>query len=131
MKTKVSLTILICTMSAAGALAQDGIRRASNGVEVDVNLHPGAQLALLYSRQDSDLTYKSGGIKNDLSDISVEYFQIGGIGGARQGKTMPFGMVTLGATRFAFKDIRAADDLWKVRLIEEDFHRLMFEMDGL
>lgn len=26
------------------------------GVEVDVNLHAGAQLALLYSRQDSDLT---------------------------------------------------------------------------
>ena len=27
------------------------------GVEVDVNLHPGAQLVLLYSRQDSDLSF--------------------------------------------------------------------------
>ena len=28
------------------------------------------------------------------------------------------------------ENLKAPDDLWKVRLIEEDFHRLMFEMDG-
>jgi adenine-specific DNA-methyltransferase len=28
------------------------------------------------------------------------------------------------------ENLKTADDLWKVRLIEEDFHRLMFEMDG-
>jgi len=87
------------------------------GIEVDVNMHPGAQLALLYSRQDSDLTFKSAGLKQDVSDISVEYFQIGGIGGTRQGKMLPFGMITLGATRFAFKDLPAADDLWKFSII--------------
>jgi hypothetical protein len=87
------------------------------GFEVDVNLHPGAQLALLYSRQDSDLSYKTGGVKYDVSDVSVEYFQIGGIGGVRQGKVLPFGMVTLGATRFAYKNIQAADDVWKFSII--------------
>jgi hypothetical protein len=87
------------------------------GVEVDVNLHAGAQLALLYSRQDSDLSYKSGGIKNDVTDLSVEYFQIGGIGGVKQGKVLPFGMVTLGATRFAFKDLPAASDLWNFSIV--------------
>lgn len=28
------------------------------------------------------------------------------------------------------ENLKAPDDTWKVRLIEEDFHRLMFEMDG-
>ena len=28
------------------------------------------------------------------------------------------------------ENLKSPDDLWKVRLIEEDFHRLMFEMDG-
>ena len=29
------------------------------------------------------------------------------------------------------ENLKTHDDLWKVRLIEEDFHRLMFETDGL
>jgi adenine-specific DNA-methyltransferase len=29
------------------------------------------------------------------------------------------------------ENLKAPDDTWKVRLIEEDFHRLMFEMDGV
>ena len=28
------------------------------------------------------------------------------------------------------ENLKTPDDLWKVRLIEEDFHRLMFEVDG-
>jgi hypothetical protein len=87
------------------------------GVELDVNLEPGGQLALLYSRQDSDLTFKrgSGGVKSDITGMSVEYFQVGGIGGVKQGNTMPFGMVTLGATRFAFD--RYNDDVWKFSIM--------------
>jgi len=29
------------------------------------------------------------------------------------------------------ENLKAPDDTWKVRLIEDDFHRLMFEMDGV
>jgi adenine-specific DNA-methyltransferase len=29
------------------------------------------------------------------------------------------------------ENLKSADDTWKVRLIEEDFHRLMFDMEGL
>ena len=29
------------------------------------------------------------------------------------------------------ENLKAADDTWKVRLIEEDFHRLMFDTEGL
>lgn len=28
------------------------------------------------------------------------------------------------------ENLKTADDLWRVRLIAEDFHRLMFEMEG-
>ena len=28
------------------------------------------------------------------------------------------------------ENLKSSDDLWKVRLIEEDFHRLMFEIEG-
>jgi len=89
------------------------------GVEVDVTLQPGAQLVLLYSRQDSELTFKStpGGIKRDITGMSVEYFQIGGLGGVKQGPTLPFGMITLGATRYGYKDLLAADDTWKFSMI--------------
>ena len=31
---------------------------------------------------------------------------------------------------FLIENLKAPDDVWKVRLIEEDFHRLMFEMEG-
>jgi hypothetical protein len=87
------------------------------GIEFDINLDPGAQLALLYSRQDSELTFKrgSGGVKSEVTGLSVEYFQIGGIGGRKQGQSMPFGMITLGATRFAFD--RYNDDVWKFSIM--------------
>ena len=29
------------------------------------------------------------------------------------------------------ENLKTPDDLWKVRLIEEDFHRLMFDTEGL
>jgi opacity protein-like surface antigen len=88
------------------------------GIEVDVTIEPGAQLALLYTRQDSDLTFKRQGFgKETVTGMSVEYFQIGGVGGLRQGNLFPFGMLTLGATRYAYDDIRASEDTWKFSMI--------------
>ena len=29
------------------------------------------------------------------------------------------------------ENLRGPDDTWKVRLIEEDFHRLMFDTEGI
>jgi hypothetical protein len=85
------------------------------GVELDITLQPGAQLALLYSRQDSDLTFKSRSGNRTLTAMSVEYFHIGAVGGVRQGNMLPFGSMTLGATRFAYDT--PADDTWKFSII--------------
>jgi hypothetical protein len=84
------------------------------GVQLDIVLRPDAALTLLYNRQDSDLTFKEGATKETVGPISVEYLQIGGQGGTRQGNWMPFTQVTLGGTRYS--DLELADDIWKFSL---------------
>lgn len=88
------------------------------GVELDVNVRPGGQLTVLYHRQDSELTFRptSSQLKNTLSDISVEYFQFGGIGGVYTGRVMPFTMFTLGATRLTPKS-PLTSDIWKFSMV--------------
>ena len=88
------------------------------GVEVDITLQPGAQLALLYSRQDSDLTFnRQGYAKQTITGMSVEYFHIGVVGGTKQGNIFPFGLFTLGGTRYAYDDVSIVDDTWKFSII--------------
>lgn len=86
------------------------------GVAVDFTLRPGAQLELLYHRQDSKLTYKELGIKSTLTDMAVEYWHGGGVYGIQQGNIMPFTSFTLGATRFVFKETGYSDE-WKFSMI--------------
>ena len=85
------------------------------GIEMDVIVRPGVQAALVYQRQDSKAVYKSPGEPDESTDLSVEYFQVGGIAGMQQGKIMPFTMGTLGATRYNFKEFN--DDQWKFSII--------------
>lgn len=50
----------------------------------------------------------------------------------RQGysaKDSEFGLIYVNGGN-NLENLKTPDDLWKVRLIEEDFHRLMFEMEG-
>ncbi len=91
---------------------------ASWGVEIDVNVKSGGQLTLLYQRQESELTFRPGSsfTTETLGDLSVDYFQFGGIAGVQNGKVMPFTMFTLGATRLA-PDSLVASDVWKFSLI--------------
>ena len=51
----------------------------------------------------------------------------------RQGyssKDSEFDLIYVNGTN-NLENLRAPDDTWKVRLIEDDFHRLMFEAEGL
>ena len=79
------------------------------GVAVDINLHPAAQLRLLYRRQDSELTFKSFGTTDTVGDMSVEYLHIGVVKGLTKGKVKPFSGITLGGTRYNSD----AGDEWK------------------
>ncbi|UCH84298.1 MAG: hypothetical protein JSW50_01015 [Candidatus Latescibacterota bacterium] len=87
------------------------------GIELDINVKPGGQITLLYQRQDSKLIFQpAGALKQTLGDLTVEYFQFGGIGGVQKGKVMPFSIFTLGATRFAGQS-PLTSDVWKFSLI--------------
>lgn len=45
-------------------------------------------------------------------------------------KDSEFGLIYVNGDN-NLENLKAADDTWKVRLIEEDFHRLMFDTEGL
>lgn len=88
------------------------------GFEVDVNVRPGAQVALLYDRMNSTATFRPTsppGSRRDLGDLSVEYWHIGGLSGPFNGKIMPYGGMTIGGTRF----IAGGEDAWKFSLMPQ------------
>jgi len=88
------------------------------GIEADITVRPDAQLVLLYSRQDSKITFGYGGTKLSEGDVAIEHWQIGGMSGVRKGKVMPFGMFTLGGTRVVPEWTGAdSDDVWKFSII--------------
>ena len=86
-------------------------------IALDFNLQSSTQLELLYNRQDSKLTFRPDfGIKTEFADVSVEYWHIGGVQGVPQGNVLPFGSVTLGATRYNIKNSTLSDE-WKFSMI--------------
>ena len=88
------------------------------GIEADINVRPGAQLVLLYNRQDSKLTYeRQAGLPPLEEDIAIEYWHIGGMGGVQRGNIMPFTMFTLGGTRIIPKFEGATEDEWRFSIL--------------
>jgi opacity protein-like surface antigen len=92
------------------------------GIAVDFNLPAGGQVELLYTRQDTDLTFKNlAGITTDVGQIAAEFWHIGGLYTRfSRGKAHPFTSFTLGATRLIDKTTNAGeikvDDIWKFSL---------------
>ena len=83
------------------------------GVLVDVNVRPGTFFELAYQRQDTDLTFKSGISPTErLSNMAVEYWHIGGLGGVKNENVFGFTKFTLGATRYAPKEAVYHDE-WR------------------
>jgi hypothetical protein len=62
----------------------------------------GMMVELSYLRQNTSLSLKEYGtnITSRLTDLALEYYQIGTIKGIPMGKVVPFGQFSLGATRF-------------------------------
>ncbi len=91
------------------------------GVEVDVNLRPGAQLVLLWTRQDTEFQLRGAGLppEDELprnTPVNVEYWQIGTIGGMQKGDVMPYGKFTLGGTRYVIDEPGVSDE-WQFSII--------------
>ena len=87
------------------------------GIEVDINVMPGGQAVLLYQRQETELTYQPNrGAKETVGDMTVEFWQVGALGGTQNGNVMGFGLITLGATRLV-PQFTGANDVWKFSFI--------------
>jgi hypothetical protein len=74
------------------------------GVEIDLVARPGAEIVLLYNRQDTEARLTNRGIglpDTSLAGVAVNYFQIGGVAAPyRHGAAKPFLGATLGLTWF-------------------------------
>ena len=76
---------------------------ASYGFAVDIPLQPTMAVELSYTRQDGSLDYDSSGRITTLTDMSVNYWQIGAVKGMVMGKVRPFFTTGLGATYYSPK----------------------------
>lgn len=87
------------------------------GITADFTAGAGAQIEFLYNRQDSKLQYRTGfAAKDDVANVAVTYWHVGGLYGIRQGNIMPFASMTFGATQLDFKDSDYSDS-WRFSII--------------
>ncbi len=73
----------------------------SYGFALDIPVHPAMAIEVSYTRQDGALDYDSRGSKDKLTDMSVNYWQIGAIRGLIDGKVRPFVTTSLGVTYYS------------------------------
>jgi len=73
----------------------------SYGIALDIPLQPAMSLELSYTRQDGGLNWDSMGTTTELTDMSVNYWQIGAIRGLIDGAVRPFVTTSLGATYYS------------------------------
>ncbi len=73
----------------------------SLGLALDIPVHPSMAVELSYTRQEGALDYDSRGSITKLTDMSVNYWQIGAIRGLTEGKIRPFVSTSLGATYYS------------------------------
>lgn len=74
---------------------------ASFGLALDIPVHPAMAIELSYTHQEGGLDYDTRGSKTRLTDMSVDYWQIGGIRGLLDGKVRPFVTTSLGMTVYS------------------------------
>ncbi len=73
----------------------------SYGFALDIPVHPAMAVELSYTRQDGALDYENRRGKTTLTDMSVNYWQIGAIRGLLDGKVRPFVTTSLGMTYYS------------------------------
>ena len=74
----------------------------------------GIQGRLLYRRQDTEATFKSGGTTDNLGDIAIEYWHVGIVKAIKmQDNVMPFTSFSLGGTRYDYE----GGDAWKFSVL--------------
>ncbi len=82
------------------------------GLGVDITMRRGIQLELIWISAQTHVKIKRypSGFTEDLFDMNVHYFQVGGVWEMGRGKARPFGAFTVGATLFDAKDATRNDE---------------------
>jgi len=71
------------------------------GGALDISLAPGVQVELSYSHMKSSLSLDEGFNTEKLSDMTVDYYSIGGLRELNPGeKLVPYGLVSLGLVNY-------------------------------
>ncbi len=73
----------------------------SINVSLEVPIQPGMAVQASWTGQDGALDWDSVGGKTKLTDMSVNYWQIGAVRSLAQGKVIPFISTSLGATYYS------------------------------
>ncbi len=73
----------------------------SLGFALDIPVQPTMAVELSYTRQDGAVDYDTRGSLTKLTDMSVNYWQIGAIRGLTDGKVRPFITTGLGLTYYS------------------------------
>ena len=73
----------------------------SLGLALDIPIHPAMAIELSYTRQDGALDYETRNSTSTLTDMSVNFWQIGVVRGLTSGKVRPFLTTAIGATYFS------------------------------
>ena len=101
----VELSVTYGTMWGGNIQLRNGkVRTAtgpSYGVALDIPVHPAMALEVSYTRQDGAMDYDTRYSKDKLTDMSVNYWQIGAIKGLLDGKVRPWISTSLGATYYS------------------------------
>ena len=85
-------------------------------VAFPIPVHRGSQLELSYTRQETklELSRYPSGLKETLTDLTVEYYQLGGVNQfvTPGSNLVPYGMFNLGATRYHPRNSQYTEDKW-------------------
>jgi hypothetical protein len=85
------------------------------GVALDVNTQKNGsgktgQIRFLYRRSNTTAQFRAAALAQPIeSDVSVEYWHVGGLAGVPRGNVMPYATFTVGGTRLIAGD----EDAWK------------------
>jgi len=85
---------------------------ANFGIILDIPVEKGMMAEISYSRLNTQTTLEqpSPEIDMDLGDLAVEYYHAGAVINVKsKGNIRPFGILTMGATRFAPQEEKYAD----------------------
>jgi len=109
-KRQVEITPMAGWFFAGIAQGANGELELSNtgvyGVAIGVEVQKGMQAEFQYSFASTEASfypynpYAPGMIQGKVADLTVHYFQLGGIRTLERGKVHPFGLFSLGATWF-------------------------------